>query len=170
MSCFSSRALRQGSLQAWAIFLWILAMPAWGAEDAASRALQQNQLLRQQQQDQLQLRMQQYQRNGQNPPADARQRQALEQLELNQQLQQQLLHLQQQRERQVRPELPSDDEGTRRAKAQIEERRARQESRRQLDQFDRELQSQAAEARQKEEGYRLPGVPNPRPGELILNR
>src|SRR5687767_15271873 len=102
MSCFSSRALRQGSLQAWAIFLWILAMPAWGAEDAASRALQQNQLLRQQQQDQLQLRMQQYQRNGQNPPADARQRQALEQLELNQQLQQQLLHLQQQRERQVR--------------------------------------------------------------------
>ena len=141
-----------------------------GAEDAPLRALQQNQLMRQQQQDQLQLRMQQYQRNGQDPPADARQRQAIEQLELNQRLQQQLLHQHQQRELQARPELPSDDVGTRRAKAQIEERRARQESRRQLDQFDRELQFQAAEARQKEESYRLPGVPNPRPGELILNR
>jgi hypothetical protein len=120
--------------------LFCLQGPAFGAEDAALRALQQNQLYRQQLQEQLQLRMQQYQRNTQNPPADARQRQALEQLEINQAVQQQQLQQRQQRELQNRADVPSDDDGVRRAKAQIEQQRARQESRRQLQQFDWELQ------------------------------
>lgn len=151
----------------WAVaMLVLLAGPAFGAEDAAQRALQQNQLGRQQQQDQLQLKMQQYQRNTQTPPADARQRQAIEQLELNQQLRQQQLHQQQQRELQARPESPADDEGTRRAKAQIEQQRARQESRRQLQQFDRERQADSKKP--PDERFVLPGAENPDSGSLRL--
>jgi len=114
--------------------------------------------------------MQQHQRSTQNPPADTRQRQAMEQLELDQSLRQQQLQIQQQRALQVRPEMPSDDAGTRDAKLRIDESRARQESRRQLDQFDRELESAARERRRQEAPTRLPGVPNPGPGELRLPR
>jgi hypothetical protein len=74
-------------------------------------------------------------------PPDARQRQALEQLEISQALRQQQLQLHQQRALAARPDAPSDDEGVRHAKAQIDQQRARQESRQQLQQFDRELQS-----------------------------
>jgi hypothetical protein len=110
--------------------------------------------------------MQQYQRSAQQPPADARQRQAIEQLELNQQLRQQQLHHQQQRDFQARPELPSEDEGTRRAKAQIEQQRARRESRQQLEQFD--LERAAEVLPPKYERYILPGIPQPDPGTVIL--
>src|SRR3977135_1745475 len=123
---FSWRSWRLGS----SILLFAFA-PPWAADEAL-KALQYNQLLRDQQQDRLQLRMQQYQTGVR---ADPRQRPALEQLEINQALRQQQLQLHQQRELQARPEAPSDDEGVRRAKAQIEEQRARHESRLQLQQF-----------------------------------
>ena len=136
------------------------------ADDPAARALQQNQLQRQQQQDRLQLRMQQDQRAAQYPPADARQRQAMEQLELDQAQRQQQLHFQQQRAQQARPDLPSDDPGTRDAKAQIEQQRAARESRQQLQQFDRELQIQGAGNRMKDEGITRPVVPGRGTGTL----
>jgi len=148
--------------------LLISTWTAQGADDTAARALEQNQLLRQQQQDQLQLRMLQQQRSTQSPPADARQRQAIEQLELDQSLRQQQLQTQQQRAVQIRPEIPGDDAGTRESKAQLEQVRARQESRRQLEQFDRELQSAAQQRRRPDPGYRLPGLPDPAPGTLRL--
>jgi len=114
---------------------------AWG-EDAAQKALQQNQLQRQQQQDQLLLRMQQQQRNVQSPSANARQQQERERIEINQRQRQQALQYRQQ----IEPPSaqPSDDEGTRRAKAQIERQHAQQQSRRQLQRFDQERR-QAAE-------------------------
>src|SRR5262245_19505698 len=122
---------RAGLLYA-SMMMLVWTSAAIAADDAALKALQQNQLGRQQQQDQLQLKMQQYQRNVQNPPADAQQRQSMQQLELSQQLRQQQLHQQQQRELRIRSEPVTDDEGTRRAKAQIEQQRAQQQSRRQL--------------------------------------
>jgi hypothetical protein len=140
---------------------------AHAADDAGTRALQQNQMQRQHQQDQLQLRMQQHQSSMQNPPADNRQRQAAEQLELDQALRQQQLQTHQQRALHMRPDTLTDDAGTSNAKAQIELQRARQESRRQLEQFDRELQS-AARQRRQEPPPRLPGVPDPGPGALRL--
>jgi len=141
---------------------------AIAADDPAARALQQNQLLRQQQQDQLQLRMLQYQHSVQNPPADARQGQALEQLELDQAQRQQQLQMQQQRALQTRPELPSEDAATRAAKTQIDQVRARQESQRQLQQFDWELQNAAQQGRRPEPAYRLPGLPEPSGGVIKL--
>ena len=150
-----------------AVFL-ALAEAAGGADDPAARALQQNQLLRQQQQDQMQLRMQQYQHSAQNPPADARQGQVLEQLELDQALRQQQLQMEQRRALQTRPDVPSEDAGTRAAKAQIDQARARQESQRQLQQFDWELQNAARQGRRPEPSTRLPGTPDPRPGALRL--
>ena len=118
---------------------WVaLAAAAWGAEDPGGRALQQHQLQRQQQQEALQLRMQQQQRSVQEPPADARQQQALDQLQINQQQQQQQLHHRQG----IEPAgaQPSDDEGTRRAKAQMELQKAQQQSQQQLRRFESELQ------------------------------
>jgi hypothetical protein len=144
----SGRLLRGAS----ALLSLFLVASAWGAEDPTLRAVQQNQLQRQHQQDQLQLRMQQYQSSTRYPPQDTRERQALEQLEMSQALRQQQLQLQQQRDFQVRPEASGDDEGVRRAKAQIEQTRARQEAQRQLQQFDRELQSKAAGGRRNAEG------------------
>jgi len=136
-----------------------LSATARAADDAAARALEQNQLQRQQQQDQLQLRMQQYLRGAQNPPVDARQRQAIEQLEIDQAQRQRQLHLQQQRALQTRPEAPGEDPGAREAKAQIDRQRAARESRQQLQQFDRELQVQGAGKALKDESRALPGVP-----------
>jgi hypothetical protein len=116
-----------------------LATAAWGADDPGARALQQNQLQRQQQQDALQLRMQQQQRSVQEPPSSAKQQQALEQLQINQQQQQQQLHYRQG----IEPTgaQPSDDEGTRAAKAQIELQKAQQQSQQQLRHFETELQA-----------------------------
>lgn len=120
-----------------------LADAAWG-EDAAQKALQQNQLQRQHQQDRLLLRMQQQQqqRNVQSPSADARQEQERERIEINQRQRQQALQYRQQ----IEPPSaqPSDDEGTRHAKAQIERQHAQRQSQQQLQRFDQERQ-QAAE-------------------------
>jgi hypothetical protein len=107
-----------------AIACAMLVAPAWGAEDPGARVLQQHQLERQQQQEALQLRMQQQQKGVQAAPADARQRQALEQQQLEQRQ-----RLDQQHYRQaIEPPTaqPSDDEGTRRAKAEMERQKARQ--------------------------------------------
>src|SRR6185295_6381818 len=95
------------------ILFWAAAVGVWAAEDPGAGALQQNQLLRQQQQDQLQLRMQQYHGTALNPQPDARARQAIQQLELDQALRQQQLQLQQRRELQTRPAVPTEDEGVR---------------------------------------------------------
>jgi len=126
---------------------WILAaiscvapgLPAAG-EDAAEKALRQHQLRRQQQQEQLQLRMQQQQRGAQDPPSDARRRQAIEQLEAHQRRRQEG----EQYRQEIAPETahPSDDAGTRRAKAEMERERAREQGERQLRRFDSELQRQ----------------------------
>jgi hypothetical protein len=146
--------------------LLVLAGPAWSADDPGARAVQQLQLQRQQQQDQLQLEMQQSQLNSMNPPADARQGQATQQLELDQSLRQQQLQMDQQRALQARPDLLPDGLGTRAAQAPIEQQRARQDSQRQLQQFDVELQNQAETARMNNERRTLPGVR--RPGEGLL--
>jgi hypothetical protein len=146
--------------------LLILAGPAWSADDFGARAAQQLQLQRQQQQDQLQLEMQQSQRNSMNPPAEGRQRQAIDQLELDQALRQQQLQMNQQRALQTRPDLLPHAPGTRDATAQIEQQRARQESQQQLQQFDMELQNAGA-SRMMNEGSTLPGVPRPAGGSLL---
>jgi hypothetical protein len=113
------------------------AAPVW-ADDAALRELQRNQQQRQQQQDALQLRMQQHQRSSQMPSLDARQEQGIRQLEINQRQRQQELHYRQNMN--VPPPSPVDNEPARRAKAQIEQQRAGQESRRQLQRFDWEME------------------------------
>jgi len=119
---------------------WIaLATAAWGADDPGARALQQHQLQRQQQQDALQLRMQQQQRSVQEPPAGAKQQQALDLLQINQRQQQQELHYRQGME--PTGAQPSDDEGTRGAKAQMELQKAQQQSQQQLRRFESELQA-----------------------------
>ena len=124
------------------------AWPAWAADDAGSRALQQNQLQRQQQQDALQLRMQQQQRAVQSPPVDLRQQQAVKQLEIDQQQRQQELHYQQG----VEPPTaqPSDDGGTRRAKAQMELQEAKRQGQSELRRSDYESQQQAEQKRKVE--------------------
>lgn len=130
-----------------------LAAAAWGAEDPAVRALQQHQLQRQQEQEALQLRMLQQQRGAQKPPADAPRQPATDLLEVDRQQRQQrsmerLQNDQQQRQQQqhyrqaIEPETaqPSDDEAARRAKAQMELRKAQEQSQQQLRRFDSELQ------------------------------
>ncbi len=101
----------------------MLVAPVWGAEDPGARALQQQLLLRQQQQEALQLRMQQ-QHIAPSAPADARQRLLLEQLQMEQRQRQAQQHYRQA----IEPPTaqPSDDEGTRRAKAEMELQKARQ--------------------------------------------
>lgn len=104
----------------------VFAAGAGGAEDPGSRALQQHQIQRQQQQDALQLRMRQQQRALQSPPQDAGQKQAAEQLQLDQRQRQQELHYRQS----IEPATaqPSDDAGTRRANEAMEREKARRES------------------------------------------
>jgi hypothetical protein len=116
------------------------------ADDATSRELHRQLQQRQQQQDQLQLRMQQYQRDAQPPRASVPQEPAIRQLEIEQQQRQRELHYRQQQS--VPPPSPMDDEATRRAKAQLDQQRADQESRRQLQRFDRELE----QARRRQSG------------------
>lgn len=116
-----------------------LAGAAWGSDtDPALREMQRNLELRRQQQDDLRLRMRQYERSIQAPPADARQQQAIRQLEIEQRQRLQELHYRQSVEAPSAP--PAEDEGTRRAKAQIEQQRAQQQSEQQLRRFDRELE------------------------------
>lgn len=114
---------------------------AWSAEDPGARALQQHQLQRQQQEEATQLRQLQQQRAAQSPPSGVREQQALEKLQIDQQQRQQALHYRQSIEHQAMP--PADDEGTRRAKAELELLRARQQSQQQARQFDRELQRES---------------------------
>ena len=115
------------------------AAAALGADDPGTQALQQHQLQRQQQQDALQLRMQQQQGSVQNPPANARQQQANRQLETDQHQRQQELHYRQG----VEPVSvqPSEDEGTRRANAQMDLQKAQQQSQQQLRRFESELEA-----------------------------
>mgnify|MGYP001571701403 CR=1 FL=1 len=87
------RAWSIGRSAGWAVLA--AAHFAWGAEDPGARSLHQHQLQRQRQQESLQLRMHQQQRSVQYPSADARQKRAVEQLQVNQQVQQQQLHYRQ---------------------------------------------------------------------------
>ena len=125
-----------------------LAASAWGADDPGARALQQNLLQRQQQQDVLELRMQQQQRATQSPPAGSREQQAAKQLEIDQ--------LQRQQERQYRQGVeppaaqPADDEGARRAKAHMDMQEAGQQGQRQLRRFDFQSKQQADQWRKVE--------------------
>jgi hypothetical protein len=118
------------------ISLGAFTLAAW-ADDPAAREVQRNQIQRQQQQDELQLRMQQYQR-GTPSPGTFPHEQAIRQLEIQQLQRQHEMHYRQQQN--VPPASPADDEGTRRAKAQIEQQRAQQESRRQMQRFDWEME------------------------------
>jgi hypothetical protein len=107
---------------------------AWA--DPTAKATQQQQFQRQQQEDALQLRMRQQQRETRVAPADAKQKQALEQLHAGQRARQQALHDRQA----VEPgtATPGDDAGTRAAKAELERRKAEDESRRQLQRLESE--------------------------------
>ncbi len=120
---------------------WLaLAGVCWGADDPGARAVQQQLLQRQQQQDALQLRMQQQQRAVQSPPVDARLNQAREKLQIEQQQQQQGLHYRQG----IEPPAaqPADDEGTRRAKAELERLKAQQQSQEQARRSEWEMQQE----------------------------
>lgn len=133
-----------------------LAAAAWGAEDPAVRALQQHQLQRQQQQEALQLRMLQQQRGAQIPPADAqrratdlgqavqrqRQQRATEQLQIDQQQRQQQLHYRQG----IEPGTaqPGEDAAGQQNKAQIELRKAQEQSQQQLRRFESDSQIKPA--------------------------
>jgi hypothetical protein len=121
---------------------------ATAAEDPGARALQQHQLQRQQQQDSLQLRMHQQQRALQTPPAGARQQQAVRQLEIEQQQRQQELHYRQGTEPSTAQ--PTDDEGTRRAKARMDLQKAQQQGARQLQRFERDAEQEAQRRRKVE--------------------
>lgn len=143
-ACFSFRSIAScspaipGRATGWVAVLAAAGFlaAAWGAEDPGARALQQNQLQRQQQQDALQLRMQQ-QNATQNRPKDARRQPALEQTQTDQLQQQQQLQYRQT----IEPGTaqPSDDEATRRAKAQIELNKAQDLGQQQLRRFESEL-------------------------------
>jgi hypothetical protein len=102
--------------------------------------------------------MQQQQRATQAPPADVRQQQAGKQLEIEQQQRQQELHYRQG----IEPSTaqPIDDEGTRRAKTQLELQKAQRQGERQLQRFDRETQ-QEAERRRKVESRGEISAPAP---------
>jgi len=135
----------------------LLVAAARGAEDPAVRALQQHQLQRQQQQEALQLRMQQQQRDAQNQPADARRQQAtdlqqvdqqqrqqraMEQLQIDQRQRQQQLHFRQG----IEPgsAQPTEDAAGQQNKAQLELRKAQEQSQQQLRRFESELQVKPA--------------------------
>lgn len=120
---------------------WLIvpATAASGTEDAGLQGVQQNQLQRQQQQDALRLRMQQQQTTVQSAPADPGKRQAVEQLQREQLQRQQQLHYRQAIEPAPVPAAATDDEATRRAKAELARQKAQQESERQLRRLDDEL-------------------------------
>ncbi len=115
-----------------------LMMAGWAwAEDPGAKALRQQLLLqRQQQEDALQLRMRQQQRETRAAPADAKRKQTLDELHAGQRARQQALH-----ERQIVEQgtaAPGDDAGMRAAKAELERRKAQEQSRRQLQRLEAE--------------------------------
>jgi hypothetical protein len=135
----------------------LLVAGARGAEDPAVGALQQHQLQRQQQQEALQLRMLQQQRDAQNPPSGAqrqqatdlqqadqlqRQQRAREQLQIDQQQRQQQLHFRQG----IEPgsAQSTEDAAGQQNKAQMDLRKAREQSQQQLRRFESELQEKPA--------------------------
>jgi RecB family endonuclease NucS len=94
-------------------------------------------MMRQQQQDTLQLRMLQQQRGVQSPPGGAREGHEHERLQVNQEQRQQELHYRQN----VEPSTahPGDEAGIQRAKADRDRRQAQEEGEAQLRRFDSEL-------------------------------
>lgn len=135
-----------------------MAGPVQGSDDPGARALRQHQLQWQQQQEAVELRLQQQQRAVQSPPADLRWRQRAQQLDLDQQQRQQELHYRQG----VEPPAgqPSDDEGTHRAKAQMDLQRARQQGEQQLHRFETQAQQQGEQSRKVEvRGEIIPSQP-----------
>lgn len=120
---------------------------AWGADEPGARALQEHQIMRQQQQETLHLRMQQQQRSLQSPPAGARESEELERLQINQEQRQQQLHYR----LDIEPPTahPDDDAGARRAKAGLERQRAQRQSEQQLHRFDSELQQRVESGREE---------------------
>lgn len=144
---------------AWGLALYFggAASVALSADDPGARALQQLQLQRQQQQDAVQLRMQQQQRGVQESPAAIPQ-QAHRKLDADQQQRQQELHYRQEME--PATGHAGDDAGTRRAKVQLEEDRAREQGRRQLLRFESEAQRRSDQAhREKSRGEIGPAPP-----------
>ena len=109
-----------------------------GAEAPAGGSLQQNQLMRQQQQDALQLRMLQQQRSLQAPPKNARARQDSERQAINQEQRQRELQYRQRIE--AAPARAGDEPGTQRAAADRKLRQAQEEGETQLRRFDYELE------------------------------
>jgi len=107
-------------------------------QEPGARGLQEQQLMRQQQQDALRLRMQQQNRSLQSPPSGAQQRQTRERMQIEQRQRQEQLHYRQE----TRPPTPhaGDDAGVQRAKAQMDSQRAKEEGDQQLRRFDSELQ------------------------------
>ena len=139
----------------------ILAVPARGAEAPAGGSLQQNQMMRQQQQDTLQLRMLQQQRSLQSPTGSTRERQELERLEINQKQRQQDLQYRQS----IEPPAAhaGDDAGVQRAKDELDRRNAEGQGKAQLQRFDYELR-QRTESRRTEDArgeIRSPEPPAP---------
>jgi len=127
-----------------AIFAAWSAATAEGAEEPGARGLHEQQLMRQQQQDAVRLRMQQQHRSLQSPPSGAQERQAREQLQIEQRQRQEQLHYRQE----IRPPTAhaGDDAGVQRAKAQMQQQRAKEEGEQQLQRFDTELQGGAEDA------------------------
>jgi hypothetical protein len=123
----------------------MLGSPARGAEAPAGGALQQNQMMRQQQQEALQLRMLQEQRSLQSPPGGARERQERERLEIDQRQRQQ----EQQYRQDIEPSTahPGDEPGVQRAKTQRDLLDAREQGQGQLGRFDYELQQRTESKR-----------------------
>jgi hypothetical protein len=102
-------------------------------------------MMRQQQQETLQLRMQQQQRSLQSPPAGAREGAEFQRLQINQKQRQQQLHYRQNIERPTAH--PDDDAGARHAKGELERQRAQRQSEQQLRRFDSELRQRGESGR-----------------------
>jgi len=135
--------------------------PVCGADEPGGGSLQQNQLMRQHQQDALQLRMLQQQRSLQAPPNSVRERQELERRELNQEQRQRELQYRQT----IKPSTvhPDDNPDIRRAKRERDLREAKRSSATELRRFDVELK-QGTESRRTEKArgeVRSPQLPDP---------
>ena len=141
----------------------ILAVPAHGAEAPAGGALQQNQLMRQQQQEALQLRMLQEQRSLQSKPGGVRQRQDRERLEIDQRQRQDARHYRQSIE--ASPARTGEEAGVEPARVQHDRLKAREEGAAQLGRFDYELQQRAESERTEKARGEIQRADEPR-GEI----
>ena len=133
--------------------------PARGADGPDGGGLQQHQLMRQQQQDGLQLRMLQQQRALEAPPAGSRERQDLERLQINQQQRQQDLQYRQR----IEPSMvrPGVESGVSSVVADQQPAKAQERGASQLQRFDSDLKQHAEtlhEERVRGE-IRAPGPP-----------